>query len=74
MSQLELTRAGAGLCILPKFLAAAHPELERVLSDEIVVHRSFWLSTHQETHSFERIKLFVDHLTETIAAQKRIFV
>ena len=74
LSQLELTRAGAGLCILPKFLASAHQELDRVLSDDIVVHRSFWLGTHQETHTFERIQLFVKHLIATLAAQKTIFV
>ena len=74
LSQLELTRAGAGLCILPKFLASSYSELSRVLADEIVVHRSFWLSTHQDTHAFERNRLFVEHLSETIAAQKHIFV
>lgn len=63
LAQLEMTRAGAGLCILPKFIAERQGGLVPVLADEISVKRSFWLSVHEDVAPFARIKVLSDYLT-----------
>ncbi|KCZ57700.1 LysR family transcriptional regulator [Hyphomonas chukchiensis] len=66
LAQTEMTRAGAGLCILPKFIAGKHAELIPVLPDAIEVKRSFWLSIHEDVAPFARIKILSDYLTELV--------
>ncbi|WP_157103764.1 LysR family transcriptional regulator [Nocardia harenae] len=46
---VEATRAGAGLGLLPCFMADRHPDLERVLPAEVVVRLSYWLVARHET-------------------------
>ncbi|MFC8042361.1 LysR family transcriptional regulator [Nocardia sp. NPDC057353] len=46
---VEATRAGAGLGLLPCFMADRHPDLERVLGAEVVVRLSYWLVARHET-------------------------
>ncbi|MFC8529646.1 LysR family transcriptional regulator [Nocardia sp. NPDC057227] len=46
---VEATRAGAGLGLLPCFMADRHPDLERVLAAEVVVRLSYWLVARHET-------------------------
>lgn len=48
LTQMEATAAGAGLCILPCYMAASRPELVRVLSAEVRIIRSYWTVVHAE--------------------------
>ncbi|MEZ5954706.1 MAG: LysR family transcriptional regulator [Hyphomonas sp.] len=70
LAQLELTRSGSGLCILPKFIAGAHEELEVVLPEQVQVTRSFWLVTHEDVQDFVRIRHLSDFLYD-LAAKER---
>ncbi len=70
LAQLEMTRAGAGFCILPRFLAAEHSELCPILINEITVSRSFWLTTHEDVCNFARVKVFSDFLTGLISSSR----
>ncbi|MEZ5998166.1 MAG: LysR family transcriptional regulator [Hyphomonas sp.] len=70
LAQLELTRSGSGLCILPKFIAGAHRELEVVLPEQVQVTRSFWLVTHEDVQDFVRIRHLSDFLYD-LAAKER---
>ncbi|WP_066808787.1 LysR family transcriptional regulator [Sphingomonas asaccharolytica] len=54
--QHALVSAGAGIAVLPDFIARHNPRLEPVLEDAVAVHRTFWLVTHQDTHSASRIQ------------------
>lgn len=42
-AQTEAAIAGYGLCVLPAFIAARHPELVPVLPDQLWLTRSYWL-------------------------------
>src|SRR5262249_16736303 len=44
LAQVEATAAGAGLCILPAFIAGRDPRLVRLLASEIRLVRTFWMS------------------------------
>jgi len=68
-AQLELTRAGAGLCLLPHFMAAAVAGLESVLPQTVSLTRTFWISVHRELQETRRIRVVRDWLLETAAAR-----
>ncbi|MFQ8431530.1 LysR family transcriptional regulator [Amaricoccus sp. W119] len=60
ITQRRWCQAGAGLCILPDFMAREHPELTAVLPDEIRLRRSFYLIRHQDDARVARINRVAD--------------
>lgn len=64
--QAAMTRAGAGIGILPDFVAAANPALTRILP-EIELSRRFWLVTHADGHNAPRIQTVSAWLREASA-------
>jgi len=68
-AQLELTAAGAGLCVLPHFMAGASPALEPVLPNAVQLTRTFWISVHRDLQETRRIRIVRDWLLATVAAE-----
>jgi DNA-binding transcriptional LysR family regulator len=64
ITQRRWCQAGAGLCILPDFVAREHPELVPVLRNEIRLTRSFYLIRHQDDARVERINRVADAIVE----------
>lgn len=62
LAQLEIVASGAGIGILPVFMARKHPELTAVLPDDIMVSRAFWLAVHQDVASLTRNRLMIEFL------------
>lgn len=62
LAQSELVAQGAGLAILPDFLA--RDIFIPVLKKQIVVERTFWLKTHKDIAQIPRIKLLMAFLEE----------
>lgn len=62
LAQQIAVSAGAGLAILPKFLANDQPELEQVLHDEVRFVHTFWMLTLVDLQHEPRIKLVWDFL------------
>ncbi|MFC2997713.1 LysR family transcriptional regulator [Acinetobacter sichuanensis] len=62
LAQQIAVNAGAGLAILPKFLANDQPELEQVLHDEVRFVHTFWMLTLVDLQHEPRIKLVWDFL------------
>ena len=61
-----MVASGAGLGILPAFLARRVPGLQRLLPDQIRVERSFWLSVHEDVAGLTRNRLLADYLGEIL--------
>jgi DNA-binding transcriptional LysR family regulator len=57
LAQQEAAGAGAGLCVLPCFLADHDPRLVRVLGGEIRLVRSFWLLVPSDIRELARVKV-----------------
>ena len=55
-AQMELVLAGAGLGVLPHFMAAHIPSLVRVLPSQVRIERSFWMSVHQDLKTTARLR------------------
>ena len=62
LAQQVAVSAGAGLEILPKFLAENKPELKQVLQDEVRFIHTFWMLTLVDLQHEPRIKLVWDFL------------
>jgi DNA-binding transcriptional LysR family regulator len=66
--QLRWCVKGAGLCILPDFVAREHPEIEAVLPGEIGLTRSFYLIRHQDDARVARINRMAETVVEHVRA------
>lgn len=70
---MKATLAGAGLCVLPAFLAREEPGLVRVLAEEVRLTRSLWLIVHQDLAGLARIKAVVRFVREAVEAARPVF-
>ncbi|MFC5374122.1 LysR family transcriptional regulator [Brevundimonas faecalis] len=52
-AQRDMIAGGGGIGVLPCFLAQG---LIRVLPDQVLIERRFWLSTHREVHGTARLR------------------
>lgn len=73
VAQLRATLAGAGLCILPAFLAKGEPGLVRVLPDEVCLTRSLWLSVHEDLAGLARVKAVSDFIRGEVRSARGLF-
>jgi len=64
--QLEATLSDAGVCILHDFMAAPHPQLQKVLPEAISFTRSFWYVVHEDYAKLERVRVVSSAIIESI--------
>ena len=74
LAQQIAVSAGAGLAILPKFLADDKPELEEVLSNQVSFTHTFWMLTFVDLHHEPRIKLVWDFLRQQADAYQGLLM
>ena len=74
MAQQIAVSAGAGLAILPKFLADDKPELEEVLSEQVNFAHTFWMLTLVDLQHEPRIKLVWDFLRKQADVQQELLM
>lgn len=67
LAQREMIAAGAGVGILPNFMAEKADRLIRLVPRNINVVRTFWLAVHEDVARLKRNRHMVDFLTETLA-------
>ncbi len=68
-AQYEAVRAGAGLAVLPAFLADRDPVLARVLPQEARFTRTFWMSMPAEGKHLARMQAVWGFLKETVVRE-----
>ncbi len=73
VAQLNATLAGAGICILPDFLAGQQSGLQPVLSKAFSLTRTFWIVSHENTVALRRVRETIDFVKEEVRANKDIF-
>ncbi len=74
VAQMEATVAGAGLCVLPHFMAARRPDLAPVLPGEVELIRTFWLIVHAELKDVARVRAVVDFLVREAKAARGLLL
>lgn len=70
LAQYEATRAGAGLAVLPAFVAAQDASLQPVLPDVARFTRSFWMSMPLDNKQVVRMQATWDFLRKTVQGQQ----
>jgi DNA-binding transcriptional LysR family regulator len=74
IAQFNMTLAGAGLCILPCFMAAREARLKRVLQRDVKLIRSFWLIVHADMRDLARVRFCSEFIAEEVRAQRKLFL
>ncbi|APF36113.1 LysR family transcriptional regulator [Chelatococcus daeguensis] len=74
IAQMHATIAGAGLCVLPDFMAAGDPRLVPVLRREVELVRSFWLIVHADLRDVARVRATVDFLVREAKAARAVLM
>ena len=71
--QMQAICAGAGVGVLPGFLAKSRKDLVCVLESQVCIRRTFWLSVHADLHRLTRVRLLCDFMAEQIQAEAELF-
>lgn len=74
VAQWQATAAGAGLCVLPCFLAGPDPRLVRVLPKDVAVMRALWMIVHSDMRDIARIQVACEFIAEEIRRSRDRFV
>lgn len=69
MAQYQAVRAGAGLAVLPAFIADADPQLARVLPAQARFTRTFWMSMPAEGKHLARMQAAWSFLRDAVEGQ-----
>lgn len=72
-AQARLIAGGAGVGVLPHFIAGRDPALVRVLP-EVTIARAFWLVTHRDTRQLRRVRAFRSWLVELVTRHRAALV
>jgi len=73
LAQRRMIAGGAGVGVLPCFLAAGDPALVRVRPDQ-VIGRSFWLALHRDVAQQPRIRAFIDWLDAEVRESRELLL
>lgn len=73
IAQMNATLAGAGICILPDFLAGEQSGLQPVLRKTFSLTRTFWIVAHEDTAQLRRIRETIEFVKDEVRANKDIF-
>lgn len=57
IAQVNAVRSGAAIGLLPRFLAAEHAELERILAPDVHFIRNYWISIHEDLKTLNRVRV-----------------
>lgn len=69
-AQLAAARAGAGVVLLPCYLADAEQGLVRLCKPELVPAREAWLVVHQDLQRVPRVRAVIDFVGELFTREK----
>ena len=70
LAQCNAATAGAGIAMLPTFVAADVPGLMRVIPEQAVVRREIWISVRKEQGALTRIRSVMKFLTHIFEADR----
>ena len=74
LAQYEAARAGAGLAVLPAFVAAQDASLCAVLPDAARFTRTFWMSMPAENKHIARMQAVWDFVRQTVQARQGLLL
>ena len=73
IGQMNAIVAGAGIGVIPYFMAHAEPTLVPVIP-ELHAERSFWLQVNPESRQLMRVRATIDFIVSQIENNKKLFM
>ncbi|NIJ39574.1 DNA-binding transcriptional LysR family regulator [Sphingopyxis panaciterrae] len=73
LAQRRMIAGGAGVGVLPCFIAAGDPALVRVRPGQVIA-RAFWLALHRDVAPQPRIRAFIDWLDAEVRENRGLLV
>lgn len=73
ITQMHATLAGAGLCVLPVFIARAYPDLVAVLPESVSLKRSFYMHIHEDNRKSAHVRAAAAFISAEISQDAAIF-
>jgi DNA-binding transcriptional LysR family regulator len=73
IAQMEAVRSGAGLAMLPHFMAHQSP-LVRLLPEATGLTRDWWLVVHQDLQNVPRIRMAIDFVSGIMARDRDLLL
>jgi DNA-binding transcriptional LysR family regulator len=74
VAQWQATAAGAGLCVLPCFMADPDERLVRVLPDKVRLPRTLWMIVHSDMRDIARIRLTCEFIAGEVRRLRSRFL
>ncbi|SRR5579862_60513 len=74
IAQMKAAVSGAGVCMLPAFIAQNHAQLQPVLSHEIAVKRTFWLTVHADLRDLARVRETANFIEAEVRMARDLFL
>lgn len=74
VAQMKAALAGAGVCVLPYFVAAADQRLIQIMPDKATFTRSYWLIVHADLKDIARIRATMDFLVREVKSARQEFL
>lgn len=74
IAQMKAAVSGAGLCMLPAFIAGNHAQLQPVLAQELAVRRTFWLTVHADLRDLARVRETAGFIEEQVRRSREMFL
>jgi len=74
IAQMKAAVSGAGLCMLPAFIAENHAQLRPVLANEVAARRTFWLTVHADLRDLARVRETSNFIEEEVRKARDQFL
>ena len=74
IAQLQACVAGAGLAVIPDFVAHGRPYLRRVLPGQVGLTRAFHLVVHADLKDLARVRAVTGFIVVAVRAERGLFV
>lgn len=74
VAQYMAVRAGAGIAVLPCFMADRDPDLAPIMPGEVALTRTFWLLTHADTRELARVRVAADFIAREAQEARGLFL
>ncbi|MBN9558407.1 MAG: LysR family transcriptional regulator [Alphaproteobacteria bacterium] len=73
-AQMEAMIRGAGLGVLPSFMAEREPGLVRILPGQVAITRTFWLAARRDVLETARVRQVTNWIHDTVAAARPLLL
>jgi DNA-binding transcriptional LysR family regulator len=73
ITQIHATLAGAGLCMLPAFIARDYPDLVAVLPAKIALKRAFYMHIHEDNQKAAPVRAVAAFISKEVAQSRAFF-